>query len=137
MSVKVIVTESDVVNQNSNQGIPGANAPTSASGALSVKSAKTMAAGAVLGKGVANYAISNVGKYTGSSQTQNKVNNGMEIAGMAMMMYINPALGVANMALKIATAAMDEIYRRKWETIELDQAKARAGYTPETYSKGH
>lgn len=141
MSVRIEVIENGASTnvQQNNVGqptTPGVNNSGGDVGAMSIKNAKTMGAAAILGKGAASYAVSNVGKYTGSSSTQRKVNNTMEVGGMAMAMYLNPALGVANLALKIATSVMDELYRVKWETIELNQAKARAGYAPDSYDKG-
>lgn len=83
----------------------------------------------MVASGMFNYITSNVGKYTGNSHTQNVVNNiqlGIQLGAMAI---INPYLAIGTVAVQGITYALDENFRRRQESVELGQARARAGYS--------
>lgn len=80
-----------------------------------------------LGKSALGYATSHVGMYTGSSDMQDKVNAGLSLAGTAVAIAANPAMGIAMAAFNLATKALDYVYKRNQESNELTQLRKRAG----------
>lgn len=133
----------DIVVKEKGATISGATAegssPTSVvtpQAGVSKSTAKAAVVGIMLGKNVASYITSNIGKYTGNTQSQTNVNNAITLSGMGMGIAMNPTLGIANAAFQLATQAFDLVYERSWERKEMTQARARAGYTNESISRG-
>lgn len=75
-----------------------------------------------------NYASSNIGKWTGSNATQQKMNNFQEGIGMLALAYTSPTLALITVGTRIATTAIDNYYEQKWDSISVSNARAKAGY---------
>lgn len=75
------------------------------------------------------YITSNIGKWTGSSRTQQNVNNTLQFAQTVGMIAINPTVGLINLGLNLATTAIDTAWEQKWDRLQSQQALARAGYS--------
>lgn len=105
--------------------MPNPKDPSKPNGA--VKKAVGLATMAQLGKSALGYATSHVAVFSGSSDKQDKVNAIMGIAGTAVAIAANPALGLAMAAFNLATKAMDYAYKQKWDTLNTQQTRLRAG----------
>lgn len=105
--------------------IPNKNDPSKAKGGL--KQIAGLATMAQLGKNALNYAQTHVQMYTGSSDMQDKVNAAGSLIGTGISIAANPALGIATAAFNLATKALDYAYKKKEESINLQQLRRRAG----------
>lgn len=99
--------------------------PSKAKG--SIKRAAGIATMVQLGKSALGYATSHVGMYTGSSDMQDKVNAGLGVAGTAVAIAENPAMGLAMTAFNLATKALDYSHKWRQENIGLIQLRKRGG----------
>lgn len=88
---------------------------------------KALAVASMISNQSFNYMKSNVGKWTGSTRTQTQVNNAMQLASLGAMLYVSPAIAVANVGLNLATTAMDTAYEQRWDKYAKEQAQKRAG----------
>jgi hypothetical protein len=88
---------------------------------------KSLAVASMIGSQAFNYMTSNVGKWTGSTQKQNQVNNAMQLVSIGAMAYVSPALAIANVGINLATTAMDTAYEQRWDRYAKDNARKRAG----------
>lgn len=84
---------------------------------------------ASLGQQAFQYVTSNVGKWTGDTKQQTRVNNVQQAIGMGAMFVANWQLALVSTAASIATTAIDYNYERKWDARRSNQALARAGYS--------
>ncbi len=75
----------------------------------------------------ASYVTSNVGKWTGNSRNQTKVNNVMRLGSYAAMAYANPYLALACISFDVGTQAIDYSLERFWDTKQAQQRQARTG----------
>jgi hypothetical protein len=91
------------------------------------KSAALSAVAVMAVQKTASYVTSNVGKWTGNSRNQTKVNNVMKLGGYAAMAYANPYLAIAAVALEVGTQAIDYSFERYWDTKQAQQRQARTG----------
>lgn len=91
------------------------------------KSSKSLAIASMVASQTFNYATSNIGKWTGSTQKQTAVNNVTQLANIGSMAFISPMMAVANVGMNLATTAMDTAYEQKWDRISKENARARAG----------
>lgn len=99
--------------------------PATSKGGL--KRAAGIATMVQLGKSALSYATSHVGMYTGNSDMQDKVNAGLGLAGTAVAIAANPAMGIAMAAFNLATKAMEYSHKKNEEGIGLNQIRRRAG----------
>ena len=90
---------------------------------------KGLATASMIASGAFNYMTSNVGKYTGSSHTQNLVNNIQQGIQLGAMAIVNPYLALGAIAVQGISYVLDENWRKRQESVELGQARARAGYS--------
>lgn len=104
-------------------------APSSSGGKENRRTSKGIALAGMAASRSFSYVTSNIGKWTGNSQNQQKVNNAMQLASLGITALINPYVAAVCTALSLATVANDEAYDRKWEKKNADQARARAGYS--------
>ena len=81
-----------------------------------------------------NYMTSNIGKWTGSSQNQVRINNAMQLVSIGAMAYISPAMAIATAGISIGTTALDTAYEQKWDKYQSDYNKRRVG---ELKGRGH
>lgn len=93
-----------------------------------VKKLAGIAVAGMVAKKSVGYVTSNIGKWTGSSQTQQSVDNAMSVIGHGAAIVANPALGIANLALSLATKALDYAFERKWQDREVEELRRRSGY---------
>lgn len=119
---------STIQDNTSNKAVDNAT-PKTVEGANSKKQMKGLATASMIASGAFNYATSNVGKYTGSSHNQNLVDNIQQGIQLGAMAIVNPYLAIGAVAVQGITYALDENFRRKQESVELGQARARAGYS--------
>lgn len=96
--------------------------------AQSQKASKSLAIASMLGKQAFNYAVSNVGKWLGDKHVQATINNATEMVGYGILAYINPALAVAAVGVRVATAAADQAWENKQNEIASQRKLARAGF---------
>lgn len=64
------------------------------------------------------FVSSHIETYTGDSSTQQAVNSISKIIGYATAIAVNPALGIAALAVDLTTTAIDRAYTNKWERIQ-------------------
>ncbi|MCM1130087.1 MAG: hypothetical protein NC310_00290 [Roseburia sp.] len=103
--------------------------PSTPLGAEGKAKAKGIAVASMIAHRSFSYVTSNVGKWTGSNQNQQKVNNVRQLASLGILTYINPYVGIASIALSMATTSLDEAYDRRWSQKTAANAQARAGYS--------
>lgn len=80
-------------------------------------------------KGIANFAVSNIGEFTGSNRIQEQVNFQMKLLGYGIMMS-NPAtapLALASIGLEMATNTISRANQRYWNEYQLSQERLRVG----------
>ncbi len=104
-------------------------APKSQAGAQNLARAKTLGLTYLLTKNAMSYATSNVGKYTGNSYSQERVNNIGQAVGLAALSFSNPTMGIGIIGVQVATTVLEENYRKRWEERKLSQSRARYGYS--------
>lgn len=80
-------------------------------------------------KQAGSMALANVGRYTGSVQTQIQVNNVMQTIGLGVALYSHPIAALTSIAFSATQTIMDENFRQKQENMQLSISRARAGYT--------
>jgi hypothetical protein len=102
--------------------------PPSAQTAVNIKQTKAIAIASMVGSRSLNYISSNVGKWTGNSQNQAKVNNVQQIIGIAAMAAVSWQMALFSTALTLGTTAIDNYYEQKWDGIRSKQNLAKAGY---------
>lgn len=111
------ITPARAMQQNSNN-----------TASKNIMATKGMVVASVVASGTFNYITSNVGNYTGNSQTQQQINNMMELGQSGALFFLNPTMAIANVGLKLGTTAIDENIRKSKASVGLAQAQARAGY---------
>lgn len=137
--IKVTITDNrgsteQVGIASSNSNISNIASSNSSSVADSKKSSKLLTAATMIGSQALNYTTSNVGKWTGDSRNQTKINNIGQLVTLGAMAYASPYLALAVAAINIGTTVADELYEQKWDTRRSNLAKARAG---ELKGRGH
>ena len=65
-----------------------------------------------------SYTTGNIGKWTGSEQTQNAVNNMQKAIGYGIAIYANPIMGSIALAFDIGTNAIDYAYEQNQREIK-------------------
>ncbi len=103
--------------------------PTNTQGQVSITQMKGISSMTMVAQGMFNYATSNVGKYTGNSHYQNITNTIQQGVNTVAMAIVNPYLALGNLALQGVTYALNYSFERKMESISVNQARARAGYS--------
>lgn len=93
------------------------------------KKSRSLAIASMVASRAFSYATSNVGKWTGSQRTQQRVNNTMELAQISAMAYVSPAMAIATVGMNLATTAFDTAWEQKWDKLKSEQMLARAGYS--------
>ena len=81
------------------------------------------------GKRYAMLALSNVGRYTGNSLLQARINNTIEAVGLGVVAVTNPALALTSATFSVVQTTINETFRRKEEQVSLASARLRNGYT--------
>lgn len=109
-------------------GKPNAKNPVSPLGKFSKLAGVAIAANTA--KQVGGFAISNVGKFTGSSYAQSRVDTGMAIAGYTAQIAASPIMGSISLITSLATKLFNDSFDRRMERLELNQQRARVGLTP-------
>ncbi len=108
------------------EGTPDPNNPTKPKSG-GIKQMAGFAIAKQMGKSLLNFATSQVGDITGSSNTQDKVSFGMKAAGTVAAIIANPAMGIAMAALDLATSAWEAARKMERENRVTQQARYRAG----------
>ncbi len=121
-------TEGGTESNTPQQAMDNAS-PSTEQGKKSILQMRGIATASMVAQGLFNYATSNIGKYTGNSHYQNMVNNIQQGIQLGAMFMVNPYLAIGQVALQGITYALDENFRRRQESVELGQARARAGYS--------
>lgn len=96
----------------------------------SEKESKSLAVASMITNQTYNYMTSNVGKWTGSTQTQtqvNNINNVMQIVGISTMSYVSPVVAIANVGINLATTAISTSYEQKWDSYQKEYNRLRVG----------
>ncbi len=144
---RIYITISDETNtgvQSSGESLTSQEAqrkltPSTPGGTANKSKSKGTAIAAMVAHRSFSYVTSNVGKWTGNNQRQQRVNNAMQAASIVGLALINPYVAIASVGLSIATTAIDEAYDRKWSAKTAANAQARAGYssTDEVVGRRH
>ena len=121
--------QTSTIQDNSSNKAMSEAAPKTVEGANSKKQMKGLATAAMIATGMFNYMTSNVGKYTGNSHNQAIVNNIHQAIQIGAMAIVNPYLAIGAVAVQGISYALDENWRKRQESVELGQARARAGYS--------
>lgn len=136
-----VVIKDESGNQTTTTASPQVENPTPTQNINTVASAKTkeaketkassngMAIASMIGSQAFNYTTSNIGKWTGSSKTQNGINTIKQIGGIAAMAYMNPYMALANVAIQMGTTAIDSAFELRVDKLSSNQRLARAGYS--------
>lgn len=93
----------------------------------SQKSAKGMIVASTLVNQAINFTTSNIGKWTGSTQTQQSINNVMQIGTIATMSIVSPALALATVVANASITAMNTSYEQKWDLRQQQYNRAKVG----------
>lgn len=137
-SIKVVIEDSTISGTNyqaqSSEPLTSLEAsskamPVNNTSVNNTAKMKGIAIAAMVGQRSLSYLTSNVGKYTGDSRKQTMVNNITEGVSLAALAYVNPYIAVASVGIKIATTIADENYKRTWNEREVNNARAKAGYS--------
>lgn len=97
-------------------------------------SSKALAVASMIGSQAFNFMTSNVGKWTGSTQTQTNISNMMQLVSIGAMAYVSPAIAIANVGINLATTAMDTAYEQRWDAYQKEYNRLRVG---EVKGRGH
>lgn len=88
---------------------------------------KALAVASMIGSQAFNFMTSNVGKWTGSTQTQTNISNMMQLVSIGAMAYVSPAIAIANVGINLATTAMDTAYEQRWDAYQKEYNRLRVG----------
>lgn len=103
--------------------------PPSKETAINIKQTKAIAIASMVATRSLGYISSNVGKWTGNSRNQTRVNNVQQIIGMGAMYVASWPIALASTAITIGTTAIDTYQEQKWDNKKSKQNLARAGYS--------
>lgn len=112
----------------SNEVGTGQIASNSVSAKVSNSKTKMNAVALMLGKQSINYAVSNIGKWTGNSHNQAVVNNVNDMVGIGMLAVVNPVIALASTAFRIGTTAVDSWHTNRENRIASERKLARLGF---------
>ena len=90
-------------------------------------SSKALAVASMVASQSFNYMTSNVGKWTGSTQTQTNISNAMQLVSIGAMAYVSPAIAIANVGINLATTAMNTAYEERWDAYQKEYNRIRVG----------
>lgn len=76
-----------------------------------------------------SYGLSNVGKWSGNSYNQVRVNDTIQGVSLVQSIANSPAIGISQAAFNIAISCLNEINRVKQENRILKVERAKNGYT--------
>lgn len=76
-----------------------------------------------------SYTTSNVGKWTGDSRLQAKINMGMNAVGLGVAFAVNPVLGAISLTSMVVTSSLDRMWQNNEEQLRLQGQRARNGYS--------
>lgn len=96
---------------------------------LSIPEATSIAYLVSTAKQAGSMALSNVGRYTGSSETQTNVSNLMQGVGLGVALYAHPIAALTSVAFTMTQTILDEEFRKKQEQMSLNINRSRNGYT--------
>jgi hypothetical protein len=51
----------------------------------------------------------------------------MQLVSIGAMVYVSPAIAIANVGMNLATTAIDTAYEQRWDNYNKDYARKRAG----------
>lgn len=88
---------------------------------------KGIAVATMIGTQAFSYMTSNVGKWTGSTQMQQNVNNALEVVSIGAMAYASMPIALAYMGINLAKTAIDTNYEQQWDNLSKENARKRAG----------
>ena len=119
--------ESKAANPSSTDNNKKADVKTKEA-ADSKNNSQALAIASMVGSRALSYTTSNVGKWTGNSQNQTMVNNGMQIYSLAAMAYVNPYVALATVAINLGTTAIDNAFDNYNQEARRKASLAKAGY---------
>lgn len=76
-----------------------------------------------------SYATSNVGKWTGNSRNQDRINKLQQAAGIGVTALVSPFLAVATVGVQVGTTAFEAYATNRLEEQRADARRLRAGYS--------
>lgn len=88
---------------------------------------KGLAIATMIGTQAFSYMTSNVGKWTGSTRSQQNINNALELVSIGAMAYASPYVAIAYAGINIAKTAIDTGYEQRWDAYSKEEARKRAG----------
>lgn len=88
---------------------------------------KGMAVATMIGTQALSYTTSNIGKWTGSSRTQQNINNALEVVSIGAMAYASMPIALAYVGINLAKTAIDTSYEQRWDALSKENARKRAG----------
>lgn len=75
-----------------------------------------------------NYITSNVGKWTGNSRNQERVNNVRQAISLGASTLVSPWVTVAMTGVQLGTTAIDTSYQLRLDEVNARARRLRAGY---------
>lgn len=103
--------------------------PPSGETANNMAKVKAIGVAAMMGgKTLLSYTASNIGKWTGNSRNQTRVDNIQQIVGIGAMAVVSWPVALASVGIKMATTAIDTGFEQKWDKRQSQANLARAGY---------
>jgi hypothetical protein len=76
-----------------------------------------------------NYATSNVGKWTGNSHNQQRMNNTSQGISLGILAYTNPGQAALSVITNVSTTLLNNAWEQKWEKRASSQNLSRLGYS--------
>lgn len=88
----------------------------------------TIAVASMMASRALSYTATNVGKWTGNSRNQDKVNMLQQAIGTGMTAVVSPALAIASIGIQLGTTAFEISADNRLESQRSAARKLRAGY---------
>lgn len=126
MSVKLEIEVTQAADQDNGQDQPK-NPETKEDDAAIKRSAVKTNILMSMGRRTVGYATNRIGYWTGNSQLQDDINSAMSVVSMGAAIIANPALGIAMAAFSLATQAIDQAQKVKWENRQAVEYQRRSG----------
>lgn len=91
------------------------------------KSAKGLIVASTLVNQAVNFTTNNIGKWTGSTQRQQSINNVSQLGTLAGLGVVSPALALATFVANTSITAINTSYEQKWDTKQQQYNRAKVG----------
>lgn len=133
MAVEININLNGSANDNENTNdLKKASLPGNTNNNVAKKSgqkSQSMALLTMLGKSTINYAVQNVGRFTGDTTLQTNINNIKTASAFGIAAIKHPMLSIGLAGVQLGTTALNNYIEDKDNRQAAARAQARAGYT--------